>query len=225
MLEGLRFSSYPIIITMWIWDSLYQMCINSRSSSLLKNIFLITLVRCIDLLSPSPAISNILQSGKYHYEVIFGTYEMHGSEGRLAGYVCNVNRAAISKSLIGLGRECKKGSTMNGFKDPISRAIARRSNLLRGVNRTPNVETEESAVKQEDSRVGIQQGDSAKDTTAGNAGNDDDNQSETSRNLFGTQSNVTQPNASSIKTAQHNTLLRLTPSSADLALDGSSDRI
>ncbi|KAM0802331.1 hypothetical protein BDR22DRAFT_887570 [Usnea florida] len=69
-----------------------------------------------------------VQSRKYHYEVIFGTYEMHGSEGRLAGYVCNVNRAPTSKSLIGLGRECKKGSTMNGFKDPISRAAARRSN-------------------------------------------------------------------------------------------------
>ena len=47
-----------------------------------------------------------VQSGKYHSEVIFGTYEMHGSEGRLAGYICNVNRAATSKSVIGLGREC-----------------------------------------------------------------------------------------------------------------------
>ena len=29
----------------------------------------------------------VVHTGKYYYETIFGTYEMHGAEGRMANYV------------------------------------------------------------------------------------------------------------------------------------------
>ena len=62
-----------------------------------------------------------VQTRKYYYETIFATFEMHGTEGRMANYIRNINRKLTSKNIIGKGRECKKRSTISGEKDPIQR--------------------------------------------------------------------------------------------------------
>ena len=46
-----------------------------------------------------------VQTGKYYYETIFGTFEMYGTEGRIANYIRNINRKLTSKNTIGRGRK------------------------------------------------------------------------------------------------------------------------
>ena len=108
-----------------------------------------------------------VQSGKCFYEVICGTFEMHGTEGRAAGYICNINRPTTSKSLIGRGRECKKGGTMTGSRVPNPRASSRAQNQPLGADRTPNVESEEMVFNAEISVPSIEHGSPAveKNTT------------------------------------------------------------
>ena len=89
-----------------------------------------------------------VQSGKYYYEVICGTFERHRAEGRAEGYGCNINRSTTSKSLIGRRRECRKGGSMAGSKVSKTRVQpSRAQNQPLGVDRTPNVESEETVEK------------------------------------------------------------------------------
>lgn len=51
-------------------------------------------------------------NGRYFYDVIFGTEEMHGAEGRAAGYKRDLKRKSTSSCVIGEGRECRHDSTL-----------------------------------------------------------------------------------------------------------------
>ena len=51
-------------------------------------------------------------NNKYFYDIIFGTYKMHGAEGESAGYSRNMKRAKTTTYLITKGRECKKDGVL-----------------------------------------------------------------------------------------------------------------